>query len=112
MMTRGPEWDYQLEEETDRAERVIRKRGLQHRQDILDQFGAVPMFAVRDGVIAPVALDGVRILWESDSDNAEADREFIREMRRQDLPPGSFFVLNFPGGGRGYHWRLCDPDPT
>lgn len=104
-------WDDRLEEETDRAVRVIRDQGLHQQEDVLKSFGPVPVFGVWGDTIAPVPLAEVLSLWENDPVSREADREFVRQLRRDDLPPGSFFVLNFPVKGSTYHWRLCVPDP-
>ena len=52
--------------------------------------------------------------WERDPyGNTPYDLEFIEQVRRTDLPPGSFFVMVFPlkGYGHGtYAWKLCLPE--
>jgi hypothetical protein len=50
--------------------------------------------------------------WESDPDNELSDHEFIDQLRRDDLPAGSFFVLTCPARHPVYHWLLHEGDPS
>jgi hypothetical protein len=100
-------WDYGLEEEAEEIARHVRAHCLQHSQAAL-AFGPVPMFTGQGHVIVPIPLRETLHVWETDPDNKEADREFIRQMRRTDLRPGSFFVVIMRPDR--YHWWLDESE--
>jgi hypothetical protein len=104
-------WDYRLEEEAARVVALVREGGLQYRDDSL-AWGPVPLFACqgRGDEIAAVSLRELLRVWEADPEKGEGDWEFIRELRRTDLPAGSFFVLVYPEKAERYHWALCLPE--
>jgi hypothetical protein len=103
------EWDYHLEEQTARVAADIRGRQRQ-LQEAIREFGPVPIFVHHAGQIVTEPLREILEVWESDPDNAAEDEAFIRQLRRTDLPVGSFFVLNWGAGMKVYHWMLCEPE--
>src|SRR5262245_18701836 len=104
-----PTWDHRLEEEAARLVREIITEGLHLRKDVLS-IDAVPLFLWRDGDLRVIPREELASGWEKDPQNIPDDWEFIRELRRADLPDGSFFVLLPPPTGKGnYHWILHTP---
>jgi len=103
-----PGRDYRPEGKADQLFRDILDRGLHHRAEVL-ALDAVPLFLWKDGDLRAGARCLLASSWEQDPGNDADDWEFIRQLRRSDLPPGSFFVLLWPRTGRPYHWRLHTP---
>jgi hypothetical protein len=100
-------WDYGLEEEAAQHVHTIRQHGLQHSPEALS-LECVPVFCCRPGnCVGFVPASWILEAWEEDPESTEADENFIRELRRTDLPRGAFFVLIMHEGR--YHWILDQP---
>ena len=103
-----PGRDYRPEEKADQLVRDILDRGLHQRAEVL-ALDAVPLFVWQDEHLRAGSRSVLASSWEKGLKTDVEDRQLIRQLRRTDLPPGSFFVLVWPGGYRPYHWRLHTP---
>src|SRR5260370_15534173 len=110
-MNGNSEWNCSLEDAANRIEAMVLAGQVRCSEDYLILNGPTPVFAAHGpcSLVVPVFLAGILRTWETDPDNGESDRELIRQMKRKDLPAGSFFVLIVPKGGPRYHCALHEP---
>jgi hypothetical protein len=110
------DWDAEREKVAEQAERNIRRGCVMPAPPKFLVSGRVRMYAVPtlDAMPVPVRLEDILRTWESDPVRTDCDREFIEQMKRRDLPAGSFFLLVMLNEEQprppGYLWKLCDPD--
>jgi hypothetical protein len=104
-------WDRDLQRFAERLERDIVRDGVHLRRDVQAR-DSVPLFLSRGFDRQSYEVTSRAELadaWATDPDNGPEDWRLIEQLRRTDLPPGSFFILVYPAGHPVYHWLLHEP---
>jgi hypothetical protein len=64
----------------------------------------VGRFDREPGPVAVASRADILAVWDKGPGNTDKDVVFLQELRRPDLPPGSFFVVVMAENRKRYHW--------